>query len=175
MRAFTGFERAVGRQAHVVYLQSAGRYWRGTAEELKYIARVVDDVAKRRMGDASNVFVFGWSSGAHLAQAYACGNQSVVAVALCEGRVVQACPTPTKTLVLHNTGDQEHRVEKGDALVQAMRSRASCTPEEGTPWKEACVLYNECVVPLAYCRVEGGSHFPWKHAASRAWSFFRER
>lgn len=174
MRTFTGFDRATDRAAHVAFVTSGKQYWRHHDAEGAYLKAVIADLAASRAADASRVFLFGWSSGAYLTQRFACDNPAVVAVALCEGRGHPRCAHPKPTLVLHNSDDDEHTIASGDALADGLRHAAGCTDATPRvmPWDPSCVSYQGCARHVAYCRVDGGSHYPWKHAARVAWAFF---
>lgn len=169
MRRFTGFDRATNRAAHVAFVESGKKYWDRSDLEAPYLESVIRDLAETRGADASRVFVFGWSSGAYLAQTFSCDHDAVVATTLCEARG-QFCKKPKPTLVLHNTGDTEHSVAGADELVSTL-----CPKGTSAPWIPGCVSYAGCDSPLSYCRVPGGSHYPWRSAARVAWQFFSER
>jgi poly(3-hydroxybutyrate) depolymerase len=172
VRDYTGFDRAVLAQqpaATVAYLQADGKYWnlRRTEEELSYMSSVVLDA--RSVGP---LFVFGWSSGAYLAQKFACTEPRVKAIALSGGRNAVTCERNVATLVLHNTGDKAHTIEQGDALVASMRAHRECREGGQATLLSPCVRYEGCLAPLTYCRVEGGTHRPWRSSARVSWDFF---
>lgn len=180
MRAFTGFDAASGEGAHVAYAQVAHRYWGvgvegGYDAERAYLADIVADLGRLRGADVTRVFVLGWSSGASVAQSFACEHPEVAALTLVEARGERPCAPGTKPrpiLVVHNTRDTEHTVADGDALVAGLRAARRCGPSPAPTLVSPCVGYSGCEAPLAYCRIEGGSHYPWKRTARVAWSFF---
>lgn len=176
MRAYTGFDRASREDAHVAYAQAKGVYWGvgtgGISGELAYLRNVVADVVALRNADASRIFVFGWSSGAYIAQAFACRTPEVRALALSGPRRPIPCDTGRPTLVLHSEDDHAHAVAEGDAIVLDLRQGRACSDVAQPMAISPCVRYTKCSSALAYCRPAGDSHFPWKHAAEVAWSFF---
>jgi poly(3-hydroxybutyrate) depolymerase len=177
VRRYTAFDSAVAGRAVVLYAQTKGRLWGvgtgRTAGEVSYLETVVADAAAKDPAlDVARVFVFGWSSGAYIAQSFACGRKEVKGMALSGARVYAPCATQKPTLVFHNTGDQAHLVADGDALVAELAQRAHCSAERVAGPLEPCMQSTGCSVPVAYCRVEGGTHFPWKSTARASWKFF---
>jgi pimeloyl-ACP methyl ester carboxylesterase len=172
VRTYTGFDQEVLAKtpnARIAYLQAENRYWHLShiQTELDYIQSVVADNAT-----TARVFIFGWSSGAHLAQTFACQNPSVTAIALSGGRGAHTCIRKLPTLVLHNTGDKAHIIELGDALVSALRQHNHCSEATKDALMPPCLAYQDCAAELTYCRTEGGSHRPWANTARVSWSFF---
>jgi poly(3-hydroxybutyrate) depolymerase len=178
MQTFTAFERAVGAGAWVAYAQSKERLWGvhtgATKGELAYLNALATDAATVRAVVPQRIFVFGWSSGAYLAQAYACANPRVAAVALSGAKSAYPCAAAKPTLVLHGTADTEHPVALGDRLAADLRIRNGCTNQSTPTLLPPCAAFSSCLTPLSYCRVDGSGHFPWKSAARVSWRFFSE-
>jgi poly(3-hydroxybutyrate) depolymerase len=174
MREFTEYEKATLGEARVIYLQAEKHYW-GLREdryptERAYMKEVVDEFA----GTNGRVAIFGWSSGAYLAQRYACDDARVFALTLSGGKSTVNC-TSRRTipvLALHGTNDKAHTLQQGEAMVLSLREAHRCGASEQPTLLPPCVEYDGC--PVSFCRIEGGTHHPWNKAARVSWAFFQQ-
>lgn len=173
VRAYTGFDSVflTPPTARVAYLQAQGRFWGLSGSklraELDYMRAVIADAAPA----TSSVFVFGWSSGAHLAQELACEETRVHALVLNGGRGAHLCARQVPTLIQHNEGDAAHAIAYGDALVASIQAHLGCRDESMPTLMPPCIAYQGCKAPVAYCRVPGGTHRPWRNTARTAAEF----
>ena len=158
--------------------------------DLRFVARVLDDIERTYCIDLARVYATGFSNGAFLSHLLACTQADrFAAVAPVSGGAVSvpcAPPRAVPVLMFHARNDEMVAVERARAARDAWAGRNQChgdsplrqAVDDGglspAPAVSRCERYTGCRddADVEYCEGDFGHHWPVE-ATERIWAFFR--
>jgi len=154
-----------------------GRAVRMNADDVGFVARVIDDLETRYCVDAKRIYAAGMSNGAMMAYRIACelSHRIAAVAAVAGGMQTQSCrpARPVPILHFHGTADSRVPFAGGRTLMGTLTSventigfwrehdRCSSTPRiTYRKGDVTCNTYASCAsgAEVALCLVEGGGH-----------------
>lgn len=144
--------------------------------DVRFIEKLIDEVAQNYCVDKQQVFATGFSNGAMLAHRIACEKPGLLkGIAPVSGGIMSACDNGGAVATLMISGKDDPRIFwKGGTfdgsyrpsmkeLVQSLTGRNHCGSEQKTIAKSASQVHCRAVescskAPLRYCGIDGVGH-----------------
>jgi polyhydroxybutyrate depolymerase len=157
-------------------------------DDIAYITSLIDEIAAKVPVDRSRIYMIGHSNGAFMSLAYACATGSIAAVVSLAGALDSnfkcSSTNPIALLQIHGSADKTIKINGGilngyrytsarqtiqriaainrcpqSTVSQAKLGKRDFDPT--IPGSETTVEnLSGCAAPIAYWRIDGGSHSP---------------